>query len=381
MRAVTKEDLRELVSVKNKTCVSLYMPTTAGLLGSEDEVRLRGLVAAAERQLVRGGMLEEAVEGFIAPLRKLPLTTEWHDRTKGLAMFCSPDLVAEFWLNAAFEPQVQVDRVFHIKPLLPHISPSLRFHILTISRHDVRLLEADANGCRRLQVPGLPKSIEKSLNLQGADRGAQVHSATIIDLGKESAVFHGQGGHRETDKEEFREYCREISRAVSHALNGSQDPLILAGVEYELAIFRTTCDSHFLMCDAIFGGTDYLSDMAIYDRALPIAREYQEKMRRTPLEKYRTMNRRILTSEDMDEILAGAVGGKIETLIVDPNSVVMGRFDPLTNQLDLGRNVEGAKDLTELAIAETLAHRGSILTLPQEELPEKASMCAVFRYR
>jgi len=380
MRAVTLEDLRDLAAVENGPCVSLFMPTHTNVFGSEDEVRFRHSVVVVERELIQSGMSEEAAHKFTTALRNLPLTREWHNRKKGLAVFCMSHSMTEFWLNTPVVEQVVVGPRFHIKPLLSLISPGSHFYILILSRHDVRLLEADANGCRRLHLPNLPENMEKALNLQGADRGEQVHSAMRGDLGKEAAVFHGQGGHRETIKDEFREFCREINRAIAPVLTTSEDPLILAGVDYELAIFRGTCDFHHVASAAVTGGTDYLTDAAIYDRALPIAEEYHKNIRHRPLEKYRTMNRRILTSEDLEEILAGSASGKIEALIVDPDAVIMGRFDSTANRLDLGDAIDGADDLTEFAVAQTLVHRGTILTAKQNELPNDAKMCAVFRY-
>jgi hypothetical protein len=381
MKTVTQENLRVLVSVENEPCVSVYLPTRTTVFGMQDEVRFKNSLAVVERTLVRDGMPEEAAREFAAPLRNLLLTTDWRYRQKGLAAFCSSTTRVEFWLDCPVVERVLVGRRFHIKQLLPLVRPSSRFYILALSRHDVRFLEADANGYRRLEVANLPTSMEEALNLQGADRGEQVHSAMRGVLGKEAAVFHGQGGHHDTIKDEFREFCREITRAIMPTFNKCHDPLILAGVEYELAICRSIVDFPQLSNDAVLGGVDYLSDEVLFNRALPIAKKHYEQDRRRPLEKYRTMNRRILTSDELDEILEGAVLGKIETLVIDPNVVISGKFDAATNRLDLCDEMESTEDLAEFAVAQTLLHGGSVLTVDEEELPANAKMCAVFRYR
>ena len=240
MDTVTQSDVRSLVTTNGECCVSIYMPThLLGREGVQDSVRIKNLVAAAERQLVAGGMRTGGAKEFLEPISDLPIQSDWERRKTGLAIFRSKDSMSHYHLSNPFEETLVVGRQFYVKPLLPIVSKNHQFFVLAISRNQVRLLKATSDGYERLELPGLPNNIEQGLNLQTADRGEQVHSGGIRgDLGKEAAVFHGQGGHRDTIKDEVVEYCRLINESLQPLLRQTSWPLILAGVDYELAMYR-----------------------------------------------------------------------------------------------------------------------------------------------
>ena len=175
---------------------------------------------------------------------------------------------------------VIVGRRFHVKRLLPAMSDSPRFYVLAVSRNRPRLLKVTWNGIENLHPTSFPVNIKAALNLQGADRGEQVHSGMRGDLGKEAGVFHGQGGHRDTLKDELVVYFRMIDDSLRPVLREKPWPLILAGVDYELAIFRKVSDYADIVDEMLYGSFDYVEDHALYEQALPIARRYYDSERR-----------------------------------------------------------------------------------------------------
>ena len=63
-----------------------------------------------------------------------------------------------------------------------------------------------------------------------------MHSAMRGSLGKQAAVFHGQGGHNETHKDDLLQYFRLVDASLETVLRESQAPLLLAGVDYLLPL-------------------------------------------------------------------------------------------------------------------------------------------------
>ena len=329
MEIITASNLHSLVAVNAERCVSIYMPTHAsGREGQQDAVRLKNLITAAEQQLVKTGMRGVEAHEFLDPISELPRHIEWVRRKSGLAIFRSKNRLAYYWLTLPFKERLVVGEQFYIKPLLPAISPDLHFFVLAISRNQVRLIKATSHGHDRVDVPGLPSGMEQGLNLQTADRGEQVHSGGMRgDLGKEAAVFHGQGGHRDTVKDEFVEYSQLINESLRPILRETTWPLILAGVDSETPVVRKELDYPHITRQVLHGAFDYFKDGQLYERALPIAQNYYGMMRQDALNKYRTLSDRILASEDIDEILPAACEGKIDTLFVNCDAEVFGRFN------------------------------------------------------
>jgi hypothetical protein len=250
MDTLSISNLRQLVSIEDSRCVSIFMPThPLGRKSQQDAVRLKNLVAEAEQQLIERGMRGvEAREMLKAVLRVPHDPTSWVKRKQGLAIFRSEKVFINYWLAVPLDESVSVGRRFHVKPLLPAIGESPQFYVLAVSRNRVRLLKVTWHGVESVHPPRLPTSIKQALNLAGADRGEQVHSGMRGDLGKEAGVFHGQGGHRDALKDEIVEYFRVIDEALRPVFRDQPWPLILAGVKYDLSMyvecFRLPCDVH-----------------------------------------------------------------------------------------------------------------------------------------
>ena len=221
MDHVTMSDLRELVSIESENCISLFMPTNSlGIEGQQDAVRLKNLVSVAERRLIDQGMRSVNAHEYVAPISVLPVQKEWPKRKKGLAIFRSREQLLTYWLASAVDENVVVAQRFYVRPLLTAVAADGEFYILALSRNECRLLRATADGIERIELPDLPKGIEKALNLQGADRGEQVHAGARVERRKEAAVFHGQGGHRDTIKDEVVEYFQLVDKSLGRVLRG-----------------------------------------------------------------------------------------------------------------------------------------------------------------
>lgn len=381
MNVVTMSSLRELVSAPSENCISVFMPTQLfGPDSRQDEIRLRGLIARAKTLLVAAGMLEEDTHELLRPISHLPLGTEWRTRKQGLAIFRSPERFTAYWVDIPLKEGVFVAPQFFIRPLLTLASPGVEFFLLALSRNKVRLLKATSNGFERLEPKGFPKNMKQALNLQDAERREQVHSGMQAHLGKEAGVFHGQGGHRDTIKDEVVEFCQVIEKALSPVLKQHLWPLVLAGVEYELALLRRTMGYTQLADESLYGNFDFVTDQELFDRGLPIARHYYETIRRKPLLKYESMTNRTLTSDDLDEILPAARNGKIETLLVDSLAEPRSEAGGVPDGTGAISSEKRSEDLINLAATQTLLNGGSVYAATQDELPTKALMWAILRY-
>ncbi|HVT30561.1 MAG TPA: hypothetical protein VHE81_21305, partial [Lacipirellulaceae bacterium] len=281
-----------------------------------------------------------------------------------------------------FDEYLAVGRRFFVKHLLPAIDTKPDCFILSISRNDVRLLKATPKGCERIHPAGLPTSMQRELNLQGADRGEQVHSAMRGDLtlGKEAGVFHGQGGHRDTVKEEAVEYFQAIDQSIRPVLQQMPWPLVLAGVEYEVAMFRQASDYAHLAEEALYGNFDYTSDQQLHEQAMPIVQRLYEADRQTAFKTYHARLHNQLASDRIEEIVPAAHEGKVDTLFVDCKAEIFGRFDPQSKRVDISSNRDPALDIVDSTITQIIRHSGILYAVQRGELPSAAPMCAIFRY-
>lgn len=382
MEKVTLSDLHGLVSARNENCLSILMPThSAGREGQQDAVRLRNLAVRAETELIERGVRSTLARKFVEPIMELPLDQQqWSARKQGLAVFRSENLFETYWLATPLEETLIIDRRFHVKRLLPALNSHPPFFVLVLSRNHLRLLRGTWYGCESVLPRDVPPNIINALNLQTADRGEQVHSAMRGDYGKEAAVFHGQGGHRDTLKDEIAEYFQLVEGAIHPMIRDSGSLLILAGVDYETAIFRNVAGHLPIDEQSLEGSFDYVSDDEIYERALPIARQSYARVKSRALDLLVDFAHTGRASYEVEKIVPAAHQGQVETLFVNPQAAEYGRFHPETNWVEFTTERRPELDLVEEATEQTILHRGTVYSALPVELPENGAMGAMFRF-
>ena len=69
------------------------------------------------------------------------------------------------------------------------------------------------------------------------------------------------------------EYLEEVADGIDRMFQGHHEPLILAAVEYEAAMFRHQCNYRYIPQSILPGNPDRLSPRDLHSRALEIAKK------------------------------------------------------------------------------------------------------------
>src|SRR5439155_17315203 len=87
-------------------------------------------------------------------------------------------------------------------------------------------------------------------------------------------------------------------------------------------------------------------------------------------------------STQLDQILPAAHTGRVETLLVNADAQIWGRFVPQSGQTQVHEEPQtGDEDLLDRAAVETyLNSGGAVHALSQHEMPNGSPIAAVFRY-
>lgn len=377
--------IEELARRRDGWQVSAYLPThPASPEGQQDALRLKNLLTHAEETLVEKGMRPPEARELLQPATELLHDGGfWNARSRGLAVFVGEGVFRRFRVPLQFEEEVSVDRRFHIKQLLPLALGENQVYVLALSRNKVRLLAVTRDAHESIVVKGFPKNMEEALNIEGADRGEQVHAATHSSMGsmigKQAAVFHGQGGRADALKDDIAQYFRIIDSALRERLHEEQTPLMIAGVDYELPIFREICSYPHLVEEQLPGNFDHASDHQIYEQAQPLVRQILQKPQRETARRYREIADTSKASDDLLTILVAAHRGRIDTLFVDFRAEMLGHFDAEAETLDR-RHTADADDLVDLAAAQTLLGSGTVHAMERDDMPCPGPIAAIFRY-
>lgn len=368
-----QNDPAALLSAPAQPCVSIYLP--AHPVGAGDEparIRLKNLLRRATERLG-----EPAADEILTPAYRLtngaPGTVFWRHQEEAVALFLAPGFFQYVPIPFPVDERLEVGDRFVIRPLLPLLGGGT-FYVLALSRKEVRLLEVTDSGVRRVDLEGVPQSLEEALGGQLTGRIFQTHTASPAALGARAAIVHGRGSGEEDVKAELVRYLQRVDAALAPKLPDRNAPLVLAGVEYLLAIYREVSRLTAIAAEGITGSPELLKDEELAERGRPLAEPFFTEGRRRAVARFEELAGNGRTSCHITEILPAAREGKVDTLFVSIAADLRGSFG------EDGSVRPGGEDLLDLAAAWTLDRGGTVYAVPRNEVPEEADVAALFRY-
>jgi hypothetical protein len=381
------EDFKALAAVAQPDSISVYLRMhQKGRETRQNQIRFKNALSELKTVLAHSPHDTAKVRQRIDSIGKLQDDGAfWRRQSHGLAFFASSDLSRLFRLPLAFDDLTVVAGRFHLKPVLPLINENMRFYILALSQNNVQLYRCDRLHIDPLTVENMPRDIDDALQYEMPQRQFQFYTGAPVQRGtnRRAAVFHGQGIPANEQNERLTRYCRLIDAAAFEVLRNESAPLILAGVEYLMAIYRDTTGYPNLKDKMIAGNPEHLSPAELHMEGWRIARSDLDAAKEQALDKYGTFKGTGLAEADLKEVVRNAFEGRIDRLIVGEGLHAWGRCEEDGRQVELFSNrdkVPGALDLLDVAACETILKGGEVFSLEPDKMPEKAPAVAVLRY-
>ena len=390
---LTYKDLAELSKKAHGTCISIFMPTNPEHRERQegDIIRLRNLIDQAESAVRAAApdLRTPAIEALLAPANALLHAdrARWPQAGKGLAIFLALDFVQILCVPLPVEDLVVVGRQFHLKPLLPLVTENGQFYVLAMSQNAVRLLHGDRFGIRERALNGIPHSLAETLQYDVFERTLQRHGGSGPGSGGAPgsgrfATIGGQViGTEETHKEQLQRFLKELANGMKIALNGEHAPLILAGVDYVLAIYRQVNQYPHLVADALVGNPDTLTDQELHDRAWTLLTPLFERKRQAAADRYQQLVPTKRACNDLRTALTAAHQGRVDTLFTAVGQQQWGYYDAESGYIHLyDEATPGSDDLFNLTAIETLKNGGTLYPVAPEQVPGQRGIAAIYRY-
>lgn len=379
MNALNRQTVIELAAPCKDVCVSVYLSTDrTGRTARQEPIRLKNLLSQAEERFEKNGMRPVAARKMFADLRtRAEEPSFWSEPSDGLALFVrrgecrmvkTPFQVAET-VHAGSTP--------YLRPLLPGISDSA-YWLLAFSQNSVRLLHGSQAGLEEVAVAGLPPNMKEALNYDQPQSAAGVCNDRGRQLGKEGAVFHGQGGAADAAKDDLLAWCRTIDRALHAVLHDEQAPLLLACVDELRPIYRQANTYRHLAEEHVPGNPDQKSAAQLHAAAWPLISAGFEAVRQRAIAAARRLSGTDRSLEEVSEVLRKAARGRVSSLLIDERAERWGRFDVDAESVQLCDTGEG-EELLNLAAVFVLRNGGEVHAVSHADLPAGAVIAAVLR--
>lgn len=362
----TRAQLERLLTAREPSSVSIYLPTSPSSRGEAERIELKNLADETSRQLHQAGVHRNDVAAIEEELADLVDDDEfWLYQARSLAVFLTPSTSVTFRLPNKLTSVVEVSDRFHLKPLMRALTFPHTAFVLALSQGGVRLLEVAPDlEPARLAVPGLPRDVASA-----------VGKSSIRDRAPSGRIQGSEG-----QKTRIRQYARQIDQALRPLLNGTDLPLVLAAAEPIDSIYRSVSSYPHLVEATIPGNPEAHSDAELAESARGVLDDlYAAELRRVQ-ETFALRVSQRRASGDIADVARAATYGLVDTVLVDIDEVVPGHVD------ESGAvTFDDADDAVNYGVVDEIARRvwlngGRVLAVRRDDIPDKRSVAAILRY-
>ena len=372
MDVVTKQDLELLTQERKGTCVSLYLRTHPS--GSEqDSMNLSNMLAAVQEELAGLGMDQRGARSFVRPGRALVSDNAfWQVPCRGVALFLAEGSFQSYRLPIAFDDTLVIADRFLLSPLLPLLSEETEYYLLVLSQSKIRLFRGNRFGLDKVTVPGVPEAMKETVS-QEQNQAAQ-----------QSLARPGKGVARGATRDDanISRFFSDVNKGIHELLQDKNIPLVLAGVDYLLPLYRQANTCPNLLPGEIAGDLDGLRAEALHQNAWPLIDPLVRKRRAAALEKLKGTIGTRKASIVPSEIVPASYKGEVATLFLSGRKHewgVVDRFKGGVVTRMCRRDEEGCEDLYDLAALYTLLNNGKVFVDEGSFVTEGVAMAALLR--
>ncbi len=378
MELLRHGQLRELIEQVTPPCISIYLPTHRG--GAEvrqGQIRLKNLLKKAEDQLASNGRRQGEVKALLEPIQTLCENSGfWQYQSDGLAIFRSAEKFLYYRLPLHVDELLVITDRFHVKPLLRLFTEDGRFYLLALSKKEVRFFQCTRFGVREISLPeGTPRSLAEVVALKGIEKQTQVHTAGS------AALFHGHGARNDEEKQDLREFFRLVDRGVHEILRDERAPLVLAGVEYMLAIYREANTYPHLIDSGVTGTPEGRRPEELQSKAWAIVEPHFRRAREEAARRFEDAVGAGKASTDIKIVAPAAHQGRVDQLFVAVGKQIWGVWNGTEHKVEVHEKRQpGDRDLLNFAAIQTLLQGGAVYAVAESEVPGGGLLAAVFRF-
>ncbi len=340
--SLSLEKLRGLASA-GPPCISIILPEgearDARIAFKDALAQVRAILAASATKHEIGPLLDplELAAGNVFDSSKEPAT---------FIFLRSPDVCESFRTRYLLgQPVASVGGCFQLRPLLALANKHIDFYILALKLNETRIFKCTDQHFEPARFP----------------KHAYTEAAGFVPGASQASIRAEPVHDRDHHEDHLGHFYREVDRDVNALLKDGHPPLVVVGVEHEVARFLRSTTYPACVEPGIRGlPGQHLDDNEMHRQSLELVRSM---ITTRALEKFDKHIGTGHASTNVEEIVRAASAGRIEHLFLPEDAAV-----------------PNADDLLNTAAVQTLLHGGDVQTIPRTSMPSGGLICAIFRY-
>ncbi len=385
MTLFDRDQFNELAQKEANIYVSIYTPSerqsTDGYQSSR--IHFKNALTEAKSKLITDFELTESqAEEFLVDGFNVLDDLEFWKYSSDMVAFLVYDGQATFLkLPLTIENTIcQVGIRPYLLPLIPELNDDGHFYLLALNLKEVQLFEVTRSTIQQIT---LSDDIATSYTEEIEDADRQKALQHRSGLGQAGAMFHGQGsGSDEDRKVEILQYYHRLSAGLDPLLHKNPLPLLLAGVEYLIPLYREASKYPYIVESYLTGSYTEDDMLTLSAEAWELMEPYFLQERKARKEEYGLFMSRAQGDSDTESVLLTALSGGVDTLFIQNGQEVWGTYEAesFRIRIDEAPNTDNYSLLNEAA-KKTKEFGGKVYLLDAESMPaEGAIIAGIFRY-
>ena len=226
-------------------------------------------------------------------------------------MFASPVFWMHYSLPLPVKEQLVVNDIFYLRQLVPFFIGNGSFFILALSQKSIRLFAANQYSVKQIVSPDIPDSMDEALWYELPQRELQYRTGP-----GGATLFHGHGMGDEIDKEQISRFFHIVDRAIIPLLHDSTAPLVLAGVDYYIPLYKSVSHIKNIADGYVEGSVENKTAQQIHEVAWEVVKEGFSAPRVRKLEQFHNAEGTGLTLDSLPDILEAAAEGRVDSIFI-----------------------------------------------------------------
>jgi hypothetical protein len=358
---LSRSELKSLQASPDYPSVSILAPThRTAPSNKQDPILVKNLTRKAIDRL-HGELSKREVAAVVKNLQQLVRAVDWEHTLDGLALFASRERSGAFTLPFRVKARTIIDETFATRDLVYAFNRAPPYRVLVLSQR-CTLYDAWTAVLDEHRVKPFP----------------MVHRGP----GGASKLPGGQGINRSAVRDEaHRQFFRSVDDAVAALQKANPLPLVVVGVERNLAFYREITRQSEAIVGMLAGNYDQASGSALGKLVWPVF-QTGATLRKTEalvqLDKAVGAHRH---ASGIDQVWRAAAGGKCRALLVEKDFKYPADVSPEGNRLlpYTGQGPASLDDAVDAVIERVIDAEGEVYFYPAGTLGIHQKIAAVLR--
>ncbi len=184
------------------------------------------------------------------------------------------------------------------------------------------------------------------------------------------------------NKTNITTYFQAIDKILfTEVLHDKNRPLLLAGVEYLIPIYKGISKYKNIADVAITGNKEYEDTHALFKKSRAMLAPYFEQQTKAALKKYYNQIATPNTSSMAEKVIPASYYAQVSDLFICKNTNLWGKFNEQDHKLEIHEHKQdGDACLLNKAAAKTYINGGKVYVLEKEQMPKESIIAASFRF-